>query len=80
MQWTRALFVLIILHQLDGFPIRVEHSQVIILKGAHPHDTICKNGHGSSISVSGRGLCVKETEDQICDKIEKFGGKCEREE
>jgi hypothetical protein len=73
-----ALFALIILTQLDGHMIRVEHSSVIILKEAHTGATQqCKHGHGSAISVAGRGLCVKETPDEICAKIEKFGGKCE---
>jgi len=80
MRWTKWLPALIILHQLDGLPIRVGHDSVIILKGANPHDTLCKQGHGSAITVAGRGLCVQETPEQICAKIEKFGGKCEEQE
>jgi len=74
-----ALLALIILHQLDGAAIRVDSGSLIILKGASPQDTLCKHGHGSSISVAGRGLCVKETVEQICEKIERFGGKCEEQ-
>ena len=72
-----TLLALIILTQLDGQPIRVDSNQVNILKGANPNDTLCKHGHGSSISIAGRGMCVRETPEEICAKVEKFGGRCE---
>jgi hypothetical protein len=72
------LLALIILTQLDGNPIFVESNSVVIVKPAHTGPTEhCKTGHGSAISVSGRGICVKETPAEICAKVERFGGKCE---
>ena len=68
---------LIVLTQLDGAPIFIESDQVAIIKGSSARDTYCKSGHGSVVNISGRGLCVKESPKEICDKIEKFGGKCE---
>lgn len=73
------LLALIMLTQLDGNPIWVEHSMVHIIK---PHETgrhpTCPHNTGTAITVGPRGLCLKETVDQVCDKVEKFGGKCDR--
>ena len=81
MVYWSTLFALIILTQLDGTPIRVESGNVIIIKKAHTGTSEqCKTGHGSAISIAGRGLCVKETPEQICAKIEKFGGRCEEDQ
>ncbi len=69
LEGLRALFFsLILLTQLDGKPIWVESTAVIIVKG---QSTDCQHGHGSTISVAGRGLCVRETIDQIREKVEK---------
>jgi hypothetical protein len=70
--------VLIVLTQLDGSPILIESDSITIIKPAHSGiSEHCRHGHGSAITIGGRGLCLKETPDQICAKIEKFGGKCE---
>jgi hypothetical protein len=68
---------LIILTQLDGSPILIESDSITIIKPAHSGVEHCRHGHGSAITTGGRGLCLKETPQQICAKIEQFGGKCE---
>ena len=79
MTGKHLLLTLIILHQLDGKPIRVEHDAIVILKDSQTGaSSQCKHGHGSAIVIGTRGLCVTETPDQICAKVEKFGGQCER--
>ena len=70
-----ALWALIVVTQLDGTQIRVQHDQVQILKG---RGSECGPGVGAVILVGSRALCVKEKPDVICDKVEKYGGICER--
>ena len=58
------------LTQLDGSPIWVESTAILILK---PSETgpkrQCSEPAASAISVAGRGLCVKDTPQQIREKI-----------
>ena len=57
---------LILLTSIDGKPIWVESTAVIIVR-TQSHE--CAPGHGSSILVGARGLCVRETPDQIRELI-----------
>lgn len=70
------LIALIMLTQLDGNPIWVESTAVIIVK---PSETgpqhQCKPPAKATISVGGRGLCVRETPDEIREKIRNSNGK-----
>jgi hypothetical protein len=70
---SRLIIVLsmIALTALDGSPIWVESSAVVIIR-TQSHE--CKAGHGSVIRVGGSGLCVKESPEQIKELI-KTGGK-----
>jgi hypothetical protein len=65
------LFSMILLTSLDGKPIWVESTAVVIIR-TQSHD--CAQGHGSTILVGSRGLCVKETPDQIRELIRTDGG------
>lgn len=59
-----ALLALIMLTQLDGNPIWVESSAIVIIK---PSFKQCHGG-GAAIRVNGTGLCVKETADEVREK------------
>lgn len=72
MEPGRASFLLslIMLTQLDGNPIWVESSQVIILKPSRTGDkSQCPAPARSTINVGTRGLCVMEHPDEIREKI-----------
>lgn len=69
------ILALILLTQLDGSDIRVEHSQVYILKKSKQQ---CPITAGAMIGIGPRDLCVKETEEYICSRVELYGGICER--
>jgi hypothetical protein len=60
------LFALMLLTALDGKPVWVESTAVVIIR-TQSHD--CAQGHGSVILVGARGLCVRETPDQIRELI-----------
>jgi uncharacterized protein YlzI (FlbEa/FlbD family) len=59
--------VLVMLTQLDGNPIWVESTAVQAIRPAiHSH---CHTPHGAAVRLSGIGLCVKETPEQVREKI-----------
>jgi hypothetical protein len=62
------LLALIILTSLDGSHVWVESTAVQIIRR---HTQECKHGHGSVIRVTGAALCVRETPEQIKEKIER---------
>lgn len=66
------LLALILLTQLDGNPIWVESTSIVIVKqsqtGHSPHRQ-CHTPAGAAIRVGTMGLCVKETPDVIRSKI-----------
>jgi hypothetical protein len=62
------LLALILLTALDGSPVWVESTQVIIIR-AQSHE--CGKGHGAVIRVGATALCVRETQDEILTKIEE---------
>jgi hypothetical protein len=57
---------LILLTSLDGKPIWVESSAVVIIR-TQSHE--CQDGHGSVIRVGSNALCVREKPDQIRELI-----------
>jgi hypothetical protein len=59
-------FSLIILSALDGSPVWVESTQVIIIR---THSKECGPGTGAVIRVGTVALCVKESESTIRQKI-----------
>lgn len=65
-----ALVVLafIILTALDGSPIFVEANQIAIIR---THSKECGPNAHAVIRVSGMALCVKETPEQIREKIDR---------
>jgi len=64
---AEMLLSLIMLTQLDGHPVWVESTAVQAVRPAiHSH---CQASHGAAIRLSGIGLCVKETPDQVREKI-----------
>jgi hypothetical protein len=60
------VLALILLTSIDGKPIWVESTAVVIIR-TQSHE--CQTGHGSAILVGARGLCVRETPDQIREAI-----------
>lgn len=69
---TSVLWTLIMLTQLDGNPVWVESTAIVIVKGSHTgynQQRQCGHGAGSAIRVGGIGFCVKETAEQVREKI-----------
>lgn len=67
------LLALIMLTQLDGNPIWVESSAVLIVKPT-PHATknvTCQPPAGAAVRIDGVGLCVRETPEQIRGKLDE---------
>lgn len=60
------LFSLIVLTQLNGQPVLVESTQIVIIRS---QSSECGVGTGAVIRVGSSALCVKETPEQIRDKI-----------
>jgi len=61
------ILTLIVLTQLDGSPIWVESAAVQAIRPAiRSH---CQVPHGSAIRLSGIGLCVRETPDEVREKV-----------
>ena len=61
------ILTLIMLTQLDGSPIWVESAAVQAIRPAiRSH---CQVPHGAAIRLSGIGLCVRETPDQVREKL-----------
>lgn len=62
----KFLFSLIVLSGLDGSPIWVESTQVIIIR---THSKECGPGAGAVIRVGPNALCVRETESVIRRRV-----------
>ena len=60
------LYALIVLTQLSGQPVLVESTQIIIIRS---QSSECGPGTGAVIRVGASALCVKETPEQIREKI-----------
>jgi uncharacterized protein YlzI (FlbEa/FlbD family) len=60
------LFALIVLTSLDGSPIWVEATQVQIIR---VRSAECGAGAGAVIRIGQSTLCVKETSDEIRERI-----------
>lgn len=60
------MLMLIMLTSLDGSPIWVESSQVQIIR---PATQQCQSMNGSGIQVGTVALCVRETPEQIQEKL-----------
>lgn len=65
-RYTGIMLALILLTSLDGKPIWVESSAVVIIR-TQSHE--CQDGHGSVIRVGSNALCVREKPDQIRELI-----------
>jgi hypothetical protein len=61
-----VLFSLILLTSIDGKPIWVESTAVVVIR-AQSHE--CASGHGAVIRVGSNALCVRETPDEIREKV-----------
>lgn len=73
MKFKLLLLQVIILHKLDGVPLRVDATKIDVFT-----PTISCKGAGAVVTAGGNKVCVKETMDQICKAIEPFK-KCEVE-
>lgn len=67
------LLQIVILHKLDGVPLRVDANKIEVFT-----PTISCKGAGAVVTAGGNKICVKETLDQICKIIEPFK-QCEAE-
>jgi len=65
------VLALIMLTALDGSPVWVESTAVQVIRPSTAH---CKSGHGAAIRVTSMALCVRETPEQIQEKLRKAGG------
>lgn len=65
----RLLFTMIMLTSLDGTPVWVESSQIIVIRPQREMGGECKEGTGAAIRIGAKGLCVRETPDEIREKI-----------
>lgn len=63
------LLALIMLTQLDGFPIWVESTQIVIIRPARPENRQCDETVGAGIRIGSVTLCVRESAEQIRMKI-----------
>ena len=61
-----SLWALIVLTQLNGQPVLVESSQIVVIRS---QSSECGIGTGAVIRVGNSALCVKETPEQIREKI-----------
>jgi hypothetical protein len=60
------LLALIMLTTLDGSPVWVESSAIIVIR---PSISQCHAAHGAAIRVGANAFCVRETPDEIRRKI-----------
>ena len=68
------LLALIMLTQLDGNPVWIESSAIVIVKQSHTGlkpERQCATNAGAAIRVGSLGLCVKETPELIRKKIDE---------
>lgn len=63
------VLALIMLTSLDGGPIWVESSAVVIIRPAHGGKQ-CAATVGAAVRIGSTGLCVRETAEEIRKKIE----------
>lgn len=63
----RALLSLIMLTTLDGKPVWVESTQVIVVR----HSLDCAHGNATAVMIQSKALCVKESIDEVREKIKK---------
>ena len=63
------LWALILLTQLDGQPIWVESTQIVVIRAARPESRQCEEHVGAAIRIGTVGICVRETPEQIRQKI-----------
>jgi uncharacterized protein YlzI (FlbEa/FlbD family) len=63
-----VVFSLILLTQLDGTPIWVEATAIQAIRPSHDTGQ-CHRGYGSAIRLSSIALCVKETPDEVREKM-----------
>lgn len=68
-----VLLQIVILHKLDGVPLRVDANKIDVFTPTPS----CK-GAGAVVTAGGQKVCVKETLDEICTIIAPFK-KCEAE-
>jgi hypothetical protein len=61
-----AVLALIILTSLDGSPILVESTQIYMIR---THSKECGPGAGAVLRIGSVALCVKETQEQVKEKI-----------
>lgn len=66
------IFVLVVLTALDGSPILVESTQVQIIR---VHSKECGPGAGAVVRIGSTTLCVKETQEEVRDKVKGNGVK-----
>ena len=66
----RLLPALILLTALDGSPIWVESAHVQIIR---PATEQCKHQRGSGVQIGAVRLCVRETPEEIQEKINASG-------
>lgn len=72
-RWSSILLQIVILHKLDGVPLRVDATRIELFTPTPS----CK-GAGAVVSAGANKVCVKETLDQICTIIRPWK-KCEDE-
>lgn len=63
------VLALILLTSLDGSPVWVESEQIIIIRPARQQQQLCHENVGSGIYVGTKAFCVRETPEQIQQKI-----------
>ena len=68
MRHSLALLVLIMLTSLDGNSVWVESSQVQVIR---TRSSECGAGTGAVIRVGATALCVKESADEVREKIQR---------
>jgi uncharacterized protein YlzI (FlbEa/FlbD family) len=61
------MLVLVMLTQLNGAPVWIESTAIQAIRPAqHSH---CQVPHGAAIRLGGIGLCVKETPEEVREKL-----------
>jgi hypothetical protein len=70
-RWS-IILVFILLTQLDGTMISVDSAAIQAIRPSREGGQ-CHHGGGAAIRLSGSGLCVKETREQICAILDRVG-------
>lgn len=63
-----ALLQVIILHTLEGVPIRLDANGILVFLPTPS----CAKGAGAVVTIGSNKLCVKETPERICEIIKPF--------